>query len=532
MPDEIILRFSVKDDGSPVIERVNKKIGETRKQSQALVPGLENARQSLTGFVGQNAALIGVLAGVGVALGKIIKDHIQYAEQVRTLSNLSGQSTEETSRFIQVLDDYKISADDALTATRALTRNGHAPSIETLAQLSDQYLAINDVEKQNAFVLTNLGRGGAQWVEVLKKGSKALLEQGSAIDKSLLLTQKMVDDARKAEIATDNWNDSITALKTQLSVSLLPALTGVVKQVNALNEADRRLAEEGLTIGTAKGKERHNELLKEVKAEQDAAEAAMLHTDAMEGEKDAAEESAEAFKERMKAMTESNQSMLSLIGDIQSAEESYHSKAVELNEERIRIEGEKADALAQGWWEGSEKIREYDQALADNSVAADENAKEHELATNRILFGLAQQKLMQDGILTDDEMNWLLEKGVAWGIFEQDVVAKAQAMQAEINNITASVANIPDKSFTITANFVNTYTDLQTSSPGYWNSEKHAMGGTFMIPSSYGNEGFSMGGRDTASGGEKLTITPKNQDVIDYKKLGRAVREALVRVGG
>jgi hypothetical protein len=37
----------------------------------------------------------------------------------------------------------------------------------------------------------------------------------------------------------------------------------------------------------------------------------------------------------------------------------------------------------------------------------------------------------------------------------------------------------------------------------------HATGGDFMIPMSYGNEGFKMGNGDTASGGERVTITPK-----------------------
>lgn len=237
MTDEIVIRFSVSDDGSPVIERLNKKLGETQKQSRALVPALENSRRGLTDFIGQNAALIGVLTGVGLALNKVLKDHIGYANEVRQLSALSGESTEATSRFLQVLDDYKISASEALAATRALTKEGHAPSIETLAKLSDQYLALNSAEAKNEFVLKNLGRGGLQWVEVLNKGSKALLEQGAAIDKNLILTQKMVDDAREAEIAMDNWGDAVEAVKTRLATGLLPTLTKAVNSQLAVSRA-------------------------------------------------------------------------------------------------------------------------------------------------------------------------------------------------------------------------------------------------------------------------------------------------------
>lgn len=39
----------------------------------------------------------------------------------------------------------------------------------------------------------------------------------------------------------------------------------------------------------------------------------------------------------------------------------------------------------------------------------------------------------------------------------------------------------------------------------------HAGGGSFLIPSSYGNEGFMLGNGDTASGGERITISPRGQ---------------------
>lgn len=40
---------------------------------------------------------------------------------------------------------------------------------------------------------------------------------------------------------------------------------------------------------------------------------------------------------------------------------------------------------------------------------------------------------------------------------------------------------------------------------------QHASGGSFLIPDSYGHEGFKLGNYDTASGGERITITPAGQ---------------------
>lgn len=54
--------------------------------------------------------------------------------------------------------------------------------------------------------------------------------------------------------------------------------------------------------------------------------------------------------------------------------------------------------------------------------------------------------------------------------------------------------------------------NLPTPLPSPYNPSPHATGGQFMIPQSYGNEGFRMGNQDTASGGELVTITPKGGD--------------------
>src|SRR5690348_11942794 len=121
MTDEIIIRFSVKDDGTPQIEKLNQTLGKTKEATKSLVPGLESAKAGVTSFISANAALIAVLTAVGVVVGKSLKDFMAYGDSVRQIGLLSGESAEKSSQFLQVLDDYEISAQDALLATRALT---------------------------------------------------------------------------------------------------------------------------------------------------------------------------------------------------------------------------------------------------------------------------------------------------------------------------------------------------------------------------------------------------------------------------
>ena len=65
-------------------------------------------------------------------------------------------------------------------------------------------------------------------------------------------------------------------------------------------------------------------------------------------------------------------------------------------------------------------------------------------------------------------------------------------------------------------------------------THKNATGGDFLIPMSYGNEGFRMGNGDTASGGERVSITPRggspNADVIAAIERNRVSEERLVQL--
>src|SRR5262245_23590417 len=109
--DDIVIRFSVKDDGTPQIERINQKLGQTAKQSQALAPGLEKMRGSLTGFISENAGLIAILAGVGVAMKKTVDETVAYGDELEKVKRLTGLTTEESSKLVQVSDDLFISQD-------------------------------------------------------------------------------------------------------------------------------------------------------------------------------------------------------------------------------------------------------------------------------------------------------------------------------------------------------------------------------------------------------------------------------------
>lgn len=357
-------------------------------------------------------------------LKESVKATVDYANSVRELSMLSGESTEETSRFIQVIDDYKLSADDALLATKALTKNGMAPSIDTIAQLSDQYLALNSVEEKNEFILKNLGKGGLQWVEVLNKGSEALKAQGAAVNESLILSQQAVDNARAYELALDDWNDAVLALKVSIGNELLPALTNMmtgISNTNLIRDEANRLLQEGI----AGNREEALTMASATIARQQATVAVQENKDALDNNTLSAAAQAEAIKE----MTTANTGMLSLITSLQSETDRYKTTASELHEQQ--------EALRQQYVDGSVSAEEYAAKMGGLTDAVKENQKAHEEAGKKIAFSLLQQKLAVDG-LSDAEFDFLLQAGVNWGIYDQTVANTAKEIDSQMETMADS----------------------------------------------------------------------------------------------
>lgn len=418
MTERVQVIVEAKDAASGVMRAITQQFGALGSLVEEL-----SVKNISWGNVAQMATRM-VVDG----LKEAVSSTLEYANQVRSLSIISGESAEETSRFIQVLDDFKIGADDALVATRALTKNGLTPSIATLAKLSDQYLKINDAQERNEFVLKNLGRAGLEWVEVLGQGSDALLEMGDNVNANLILSQKQLDAARENEIAVDNWNDSLQALKISIGNELLPPLTSFLEHQQAMARASEILGK-GLDVNVMATQEYKDALAqaKQEQADMNAAMTASAETSDIVAAALADQTlQAEALAKANKEITAANNEQLTLIGKMQSEEDRYQENKLRLAQERAGIA---AGDLA---------------ALDENTRKTQENEAAHDKASKTIILGLLEQKLTQDGILTDDELNWLLDKGVAWGIYSQTVIDESKKAIDEANKLTDAVSRIPE----------------------------------------------------------------------------------------
>lgn len=229
MVERVQVQIDAKDNASGVLRGITAQFGQ-----------LGNVVNELTGKSVNwgNVTALAAQAAVN-GLKESVKATVTYANEVRSLALISGTGAEEASRLLQVMDDFKISADQVKLATRALTNQGLSPTIETLARLSDEYNQLNPGQEQAAFLMKNFGRAGLDLAEAMSKGGDSLRAMGSSVSESLILTDEAVRQAREYELALDELNDRILGIKVSIGSELIPVLNDWFDENARINQLVR-----------------------------------------------------------------------------------------------------------------------------------------------------------------------------------------------------------------------------------------------------------------------------------------------------
>lgn len=239
--DEILLKIRGEvEDAQAKVDKLNgslSKTGSVAKSTQANVSDLNKNFQALTGI---SLGTAGAIGAIGMALDKSIdflkesiNETVAYSKTVRELSINLGTSAEETSKLIQVADDYMVSTKELETAMNMALKNGFVPTIENLSILADQYNAMSDPAAKAAMLSDIFGRQWAAITPILAAGSKGIQEAAAAAeDLGLVLSGEAVQAARDYEIALDGIQDAALGLKITLGTGLLPVLTDIANNIN------------------------------------------------------------------------------------------------------------------------------------------------------------------------------------------------------------------------------------------------------------------------------------------------------------
>jgi hypothetical protein len=400
-----------------------------------------------------------VQAGYDATVGAAQK----YAGTVRDLSAVSGTSAEESSRLLQVLDDFQVSAEDVNTAVRKMTQQGLVPTTESLAQLSDEYLAINDPMERNKFILDNLGKSGLQWTNVLKQGGDAIRQLSDGVSENLILTNQEVTQMELWRLKMDSVSDSIEGMKIQLGIGLVGVLDGSTAAIQKHAQELFKQAEgyEFNSNMTGRYTEAQQaawkEAVRQATEQHYMAEGIDTATESFEDQTDAVKEDEEAIK----AISDANQQFLRVLGDVGGELTTYKEGVEEVNEQFGESEyvtdlyKQRLDELLQTYRDGDSTQKEYLDGVKelqsdyqDGTFAAQEQQKavsalgaEYQAAKDKIVLSIVEMKLAQDG-WTNEELGAYLKVGEQLGVFTQDQIAAASAAVETADNIIAGYSGV------------------------------------------------------------------------------------------
>ena len=416
-----------------ISQKIASLYAEISADTTKLQAGLKNTSVSIKSLKADFASIasgIAIFTGVAIAAGKAIDitvgELVKYANEVRTISQISGESAEATSVLIQVADDYKLSSTDLTTAQRKLAIEGYSLNIETIAKLSDEYKKLNTGAERQQFLTENLGRSSTQWAEIMSQGSEAILSRGDAVSEMLILDQQALDNARAYEMALDDLNDQLYGLKVsvgEVAVPQLLKLMDVVKSswsgggwgqyirfLDIVNDRLTGFKNAGLGFGMSGmvGQGLFGTGINNITA--GAGGGGEYNRLVLEPGDFEAQQS--GFENAAAAADYYGQKLDSVTGFATSYQEIATSVA--------EVEKKIAEARAQGYSETGAKM----EGLKDNLAALQE--QEAQLA-NSFILSMLQIKLAADGI-SDEDIGIYLDMAVNMGIMSAETREAALAM--------------------------------------------------------------------------------------------------------
>jgi len=162
-----------------------------------------------------------------------------------------------------------------------MAAQGLSPTLETMADLSGQYIAIQEHGARNTFLFVSFGRSGDELALIMSQGGDSIREMGGAVDESLIVTEQAFIESEKYRMSLDLWNDSVQALKISIGSELLPVLNFLIEGMNQNNAAQQLAIQDGQNwLGlTAQQKANYLELAASQRQAADTARIFAQHAD-------------------------------------------------------------------------------------------------------------------------------------------------------------------------------------------------------------------------------------------------------------
>jgi hypothetical protein len=371
---------------------------------------------------------------------------VAYNKSIRDTAQNLGIGTEETSRIVQGFDDLGVSAESMGSAMEMMTKRGVAPSVEALAQIADQYVAIQDPLQRAAMMTELLGRNWTALTPALKMGGDAIREAAAGVSGSLVVTQEAEAASRKYEIALDNLGDAWTELNIKFGNAAIPTVTGMMNFMSSGANKTGDFYADQLAY------------LKRIKEEQDKLNApAPMVVNPISPQGYTTPPSAgvspqgfgsnayadllvkqakEAAAAELKLKTGMGELQLFMAGPIGKATEQYTKQNYDL-EASLTAAKQKLDDLQKTPWKTAD-IKQARSDIVEITRTIETTNKQQEESGKQILFDMAKAQ-MELGGLTQEESDQLMALGEKLGLIDEPTKQMYDDIQKSIGALSTGV---------------------------------------------------------------------------------------------
>lgn len=510
------------------------------------------AFKSLTGFT------LGAAGGIALA-GKALQEIIQFTKEaiekndkyvtsIVDMARFTGDQVDQMSRLVQVADDAFLSQEQLNNAMSIGAKKGLDMSVEGIKKLADEYNSLKTVQEKNQLLNDNFGRSGLAMGKLLEQGSVGITKNMEAIEDNLVVTNKSVEVTLAYKKSVDQLNDSFDGIRYTVAQETIPLFTAINIITADLVEKTSNLEVKNKGLANSIGLALNPVLYLGYKYTK-------LFTDGIiswgNSIKDL-NEPQQADADRWIAMEKAYKESLEDMEQITEEEIAAMIKEQDKLASNMITTTESMQSINDNYKKSLEEIAKDETLTAEERIIAIKRVEnEHLLATRKIILSYAQQILAADG-LTTAEATALLQQGVDWGIYSQTAVDEMMKVINEAGSLAGAIGAIPtSKDITIITHYnsvgspsvVGIPAGQTNVAPGGkpigstvtapniapTNPKRNAMGGSFVIPSSYGYEGFNMGGVATASPGETVNIS-RGDNMAALLSEMKSVNDTLTRL--
>ena len=575
MAERIQIIIDAQDKASGVLKNLGSQIAGMAVSYLTSAKAFEAFGQALKFSIDQaaeaeqvDAQLAAVLQSTGEAAGMTSSELDSLATSLSKVSTYDDEAIKSSEALL--LTFTNVGSDVFPQATQAILDMSAAMGQDLKSSTVQLGKALNDPIAG----ITALSRVGVSFTDDQKNMIKTLVEAGDTLGaQKIILAELSKEFSGSAAAAAKTYTGQVQQLKNELGnlgeaigSDALPELTQFIgeaknavewvtknyEEIKKWGEILSWVANPLVKLGSEAGAFFRNLAFGEdtldsaTQSYTDMAQAMSFVSSSTSDFADTTQESAEAVKH----MTEVNREYLDFVGSMTDELNDQSKQMQEYADKNAELTAEKQKLIEQGYWPEGEAIQEINKKIAENQEQSAAATDEFEANSRRRILSMLEEQLSLDG-LSAQEQEILLQKGLAWGVYSQEAVDATRTAIAEVAALTEAINTIPsERTFTMSV-LVQGADAVGGLGAGFGSDQwtqpsPHFAGGSFMIPTSYGNEGFAMGNGDTASGGELISITPKGQGQkqdnsellsaiqglkMDYGKMARAISTAMQAIG-